>query len=85
MSESISELAFNSLPQAVKDWIVDIGLNREDVNGVQVKYETIDTNASDEKLAKWKHGKHADVIIYKGQERKEQRFIRLNDVDWQKV
>jgi len=85
MSEPISELAFNTFPQAVKDWIQELGLKREDVNSVQVKYEMIKTNASDEEWAKWRHGNHVDVIIYKSQERKEQRFIRLNDENWQKA
>jgi len=31
MSEPISEVAFNLLPQAVKDWMQEIGWKREDL------------------------------------------------------
>ena len=38
MSEPVSEIAFNSLPQAVRDWIIELGWKREDITSVHVNY-----------------------------------------------
>lgn len=39
MSEPISELAFNTLPQAVKSWIKELGWKREDIFSVNIKHD----------------------------------------------
>jgi hypothetical protein len=66
----ISELVYNNLNQGVKNWIEqDLGWKREDIFSYWVKYE----------------GVYADVIIKRDtQEKQRQRFIRLDNGDWQK-
>jgi hypothetical protein len=40
MSEPISDIAFNSLPQAVKDWIKEIEWKREEIISYHVQHTT---------------------------------------------
>lgn len=39
MSEPISLTAFNSFPQAVKDWIKELGWKREDIFSYHVQHD----------------------------------------------
>jgi hypothetical protein len=82
---SISELAFNTYPQGLKDWIIELGWKREDIISCHVEYEMVETNASDEKWKRWKYGNRVDVTVNNMQlKRHFARFIRLDNGQWQK-
>lgn len=38
MSEPISEIAFNTLPQAIRDWIAGREWKREDITSVHIQH-----------------------------------------------
>jgi len=82
----IHEGYYNYLKQGVKDWIEqDLGWKREDIMSVDIKYEAIKTNASDEEWERWRRGQHVDVTLENmSQEEQHQRFVWLDDENWQK-
>jgi hypothetical protein len=87
---SVSEVGYNLLKQGVRNWIEqDLGWKREDVFSVHFQNEILrDGEVIDEKgkqWKQWKQGKHVDVTLESmSQEKQHQRFVRLDDGQWQK-
>lgn len=83
----ISELAYNRLNQGVKNWIEqDLKWKREDIMSVDIGYQIIKIDASDEEWSKWRHGQGVNVTLKSmSQEKQSQRFVRVDNDDWQKV
>jgi hypothetical protein len=86
--DTISEETFNSMPQAFKDWVQELGWKREELTGIELVNEILRDFEAEKNLddgwQKWKHGKHIDVAIERGtQEKYAARFVRLDDKSWQ--
>ncbi len=75
--------SFNVYPQGLHGWVAEIGWKPEDIAFIDVSYETIEECVGNG-WVRWKPGNHVDVAICKGQDICEQRFIRLDNGDWQK-
>lgn len=82
----IRQETYDALKQGVRDWIEqDLKWKREDIVSIDIGYQIIKTDASDEEWAKWKHGRNVNVTLKSMlQEKRYQRFIRLDNGDWQK-
>lgn len=81
----VSEVAFNSLPQAIRDWFDKLGWKREDITFVHVRYTkpAIFTAMKDQekhyaRLEVLADGKWAKEIIDEDQEALEAHVAQVN-------
>lgn len=66
----ISEIAFNTLPNAIRDWLKSVGWEREDITSVHIQYSnpaifTFTNNKQEKKVVSLRilsDGKWADRI-----------------------
>lgn len=84
--EALSEEEYNLLKQGVRNWIEqDLKWKREEIVSIHIEYEIIEIDANKEQWKQWRHGRNRDVTVKRNtQEKQYQRFINLDDNEWQK-
>lgn len=68
----LSEISFNTLPQAIRDWIHEIGWKRENVVSCLMKYPKKDDNL-------------IEVTVTGDKVKHFALFTELDDKNWKKV
>ena len=72
MDNCISEIAYEPIPQAVKDWIREIGWEREDVRSYHAKFPKKDDNL-------------IEVTVTGEKGKRFALFVEVDDNNWLKV
>lgn len=84
----MKEEIFNALPQAVQDWIKEIGWKVEDIDHFSLENEILPDGSEEAdgiNWKRWKRGKRVDVTIWKEQEMMQQSFNRLSKLEWERA
>lgn len=85
MTNTIPLKAFDAYPQGVRDWIEqDLKWKYEDISSLSIYNEIVENPDAKDWKSMWRYGNYTDVTIGGVLEVKCQRFIRLENGDWEK-